>query len=66
MENMPAWFQALSKITPNAWGLEGFTTLALGGGLVDILVPVVALLVMGATLFTAAVLIINRRGLAQQ
>jgi ABC-2 type transport system permease protein len=65
-ENMPGWYQALSKITPNAWGLEGFTTLALGGGLVDILVPVVALLIMGALLFTVAVLIINRRGLAQQ
>ncbi len=65
-ENMPGWFQALSKITPNAWGLEGFTILALGGGLVDILVPVVALLIMGVSLFTVAVLIINRRGLAQQ
>ena len=66
VENMPAWFQTLSKITPNAWGLEGFTTLALGGGLVDILVPVAALLIMGALLFTVAVLIINRRGLIQQ
>ena len=62
---MPEWFQALSKITPNAWGLEGFTTLALGGGLADILVPVAALLIMGATLFTAAVLLLSRRGLAQ-
>ena len=50
---------------PNAWGLEGFTILALGGGLADILVPVAALLIMGATLFTAAVLLLNRRGLAQ-
>jgi ABC-2 type transport system permease protein len=63
--NLPAWFQTLSKITPNAWGLEGFTILALGGGLADILVPVAALLIMGATLFTAAVLLLNRRGLAQ-
>ena len=50
--NLPEWFQTLSKITPNAWGLEGFTILALGGGLADILVPVAALLIMGATLFT--------------
>ena len=63
--NLPEWFQTLSKITPNAWGLEGFTILALGGGLADILVPVAALLIMGATLFTAAVLLLNRRGLAQ-
>jgi len=63
--NLPEWFQTLSKITPNAWGLEGFTILALGGGLADILVPVAALLIMGATLFTAAALLLNRRGLAQ-
>jgi ABC-2 type transport system permease protein len=63
--NLPEWFQTLGKITPNAWGLEGFTILALGGGLADILVPVAALLIMGATLFTAAVLLLNRRGLAE-
>ena len=51
---MPEWFQLLSKITPNAWGLDGFTTLALGGGLADILEPVLALLVMGAVLFAAS------------
>ena len=60
--NLPEWFQTLSKITPNAWGLEGFTILALGGSLADILVPVAALLVMGATLFTVAVLLLNRPG----
>jgi ABC-2 type transport system permease protein len=65
LDNMPAWFQALSKITPNAWGLEGFTTLALGGGLADILLPIAALLVMGAVLFAVAVLMFRRRGIAQ-
>jgi ABC-2 type transport system permease protein len=63
--NLPEWFQTLGKITPNAWGLEGFTILALGGGLADILVPVAALLIMGGGLFTVAVLLLNRRGLAQ-
>lgn len=57
--------QTLSKITPNAWGLNGFTILALGGKLPDILEPVAALLVMGAALFTAAAVIINRRGLVE-
>jgi ABC-2 type transport system permease protein len=64
-ESMPVWFQALSKITPNAWALDGFTTLARGGNLAGILVPVAALLIMGAALFTVAVLIMNRRGLMQ-
>lgn len=66
MDNMPRWFAAISKITPNAWGLDGFTTLALGGGLPDILGSIAALLAMGAALFGVAVLIINRRGLAGQ
>jgi ABC-2 type transport system permease protein len=63
--SMPPWFQALSKITPNAWGIEGFTILALGGSLEDILVPIVALWVMGVILFIISVVLINRRGLLQ-
>ena len=65
MDNMPAWFRVLSKVTPNAWGMDGFVTLALGGRLADIRTPVAALLAMGALLFIIAVLILNRRGLAQ-
>jgi len=66
LDAMPRWFATISKITPNAWGIEGFTTLALGGGLADVLGSVIALLVMGAVLFTAAVLVFNRRGITQQ
>jgi ABC-2 type transport system permease protein len=65
-QNMPDWFRMLTKITPNAWGVDGFTTLALGGGLADILQPVLALLVMGLVLFSLAVLLINQRGLTQK
>ncbi len=66
LNSMPAWFRALTKITPNAWGAEGFTTLALGGTLQDVLVPILALLVMGAVLFAIALLLFNRRGLAER
>ncbi len=66
VDSMPGWFQIVTRITPNRWGLDGFTTLAMGGRLADILEPVVALLVMGAVLFTIAALIINRRGIAEQ
>jgi ABC-2 type transport system permease protein len=66
LDNMPGWFRIVSKITPNSWGIDGFTTLAMGGQLADILGPVAALLVMGAVLFSIAVLIFNRRGIAQQ
>jgi ABC-2 type transport system permease protein len=61
LNNMPGWFQVLSKITPNSWGLDGFSTLALGGQLGDILTPLLALIVMGAVLFAIAVAIISRR-----
>ena len=66
LENYPSWLQLVSKITPNAWGLDGFTTLALGGGLNQILGPVIALIVMGAVLFSIAVVLINRRGFVQR
>ena len=42
------------------------TTLALGGKLNQILGPVIALIVMGAVLFTTAVIVINRRGFVQR
>jgi linearmycin/streptolysin S transport system permease protein len=63
LDNMPVWFRAVTKITPNAWAIESFNTLALGGGLYDILVPILALLVMGLILFIISVFLFNRRGL---
>lgn len=63
---MPESFRLISKITPNAWGLDGFSTLAMGGKLADIGVPVLALVAMGAALFAVAAVILARRGLAQQ
>jgi len=62
---LPKWFNALGKITPNAWGLDGFTILGLGGGLGDLGTPIAALLAMGVLLFAIAVVLINRRGIAQ-
>ena len=65
LDNFPDWFRTLSKITPNAWGLDGFSTLAMGGTLADIGAPLLALLVMGGLLFGAALLLFNRKGLMQ-
>jgi ABC-2 type transport system permease protein len=61
LNNLPPVIQWASKITPNAWGLEGFTTLAQGGSAADLGTPLAALLIMGAVLFIAAVLIFNRQ-----
>jgi ABC-2 type transport system permease protein len=66
MDNMPEWFRYITKLTPNAWGVDGFTTLALGGGLRDILTPILALLAMGLLLFAIAVVLFSRRGLTER
>ncbi len=51
----------LSKITPNAWAIEGFTALGQGGALADIWPALVALAVMALVLFGTAVLVFQRR-----
>ena len=66
LEKFPPFIQTISKITPIAWALDGFTTLALGGSLSSLVEPVTALLIMGAVLFGIAVVLFNRNGLVQQ
>ena len=66
LQQMPAIFRTISKITPNAWGLDGFTTLALGGSLPSLAEPIAALLIMGAVLFGIAVMLFNRHGIMQR
>jgi ABC-2 type transport system permease protein len=66
LEVMPPSVQFISKITPNAWALDGFTTLALGGGLPQLTEPIIALLIMGAALFVIAVVIFGKKNLAQK
>lgn len=51
----------LSKITPNAWAIEGFMSLSQGGALADIAPALIALSVMAVTLFGTAVIIFQRR-----
>jgi linearmycin/streptolysin S transport system permease protein len=63
LEQMPPLVRTLSKITPNAWGLDGFTTLGLGGTLPTLREPITALLIMGALLFGVAVVLFNRQGI---
>lgn len=63
IEFLPSWFKIISRITPNSWGLTCFTTLAGGGTLSDILIPIGALLGMGILLFAVSALLIRRRRL---
>jgi ABC-2 type transport system permease protein len=66
LEQMPSLLRTISRITPNAWGLDGFTTLALGGTLPNLMEPITALVIMGAVLFGIAVLLFNRKGIMQK
>ncbi|MBE2221050.1 MAG: ABC transporter permease [Anaerolineae bacterium] len=54
-------FAWLSKITPNAWAIEGFDMLGTGGSLADILPVLLALTLMAATLFIISVTLFRRR-----
>lgn len=66
LEQLPSFIQTLSKITPNAWGLDGFTTLALGGTLRNLGEPITALLIMGTVLFGISVVLFSRNGIMQK
>ena len=66
LDQMPSIVRALSKITPNAWGMDGFAKLALGGRLPNLMEPISALLVMGALLVGIAILLFNRNRIMQK
>ncbi|MBK8418467.1 ABC transporter permease [Candidatus Villigracilis saccharophilus] len=66
LDQMPPAIQTFSKITPNAWALDGFTTLGLGGTLADLSSPIVALLTMGTILFLVSVVLFGKKNLVQK
>lgn len=57
----PVWLQWLSRLTPNAWGLDGFTILGSGGTLTDLGQPVLGLTVMGAALGAVSIALFKHR-----
>lgn len=66
LDNMPAIVQTIGKITPNAWAMDGFTTLALGGTLTTLSTPILALLTMGILLFLISAVLFGKKNLAQK
>jgi ABC-2 type transport system permease protein len=60
-ENLPEWLRNASYISPNAWGLEGYSSLASGGTLHEITFHIAALLVMAFILFWVASLAFRRQ-----
>ena len=66
MQLLPEPVQFISRITPNYWGLQGFTTLAAGGSLKAIGTPLLWLSGMFLILFAIGVVLFSRRGLGKQ
>jgi ABC-2 type transport system permease protein len=60
-QNYPEFLRQISLITPNAWALEGFQSLGEGGGLNEVLLPIVALTIMGIVLFSVATMLFRRQ-----
>ena len=56
----------LDRITVVASVIFGFTTLALGGTLPNLVEPLTALLLMGTVLFGIAVVLFSRNGIMQK
>jgi ABC-2 type transport system permease protein len=65
MQLLPEPIQFISRITPNYWGLQGFTTLAAGGSLKAIGTPLLWLSGMFLILFAIGVVLFSRRGLGK-
>jgi ABC-2 type transport system permease protein len=63
LSTFPGWLQSLAHISPNAWGLDAFITLARGGALSAITPGLAALLVMAIGLFAASVALFRRNNL---
>jgi ABC-2 type transport system permease protein len=63
VSGMPDWFRLVGKITPNAWGLDGFVALGLGDRLPQLLGTLAGLLVMAVVLFLVSVWIFRRRSI---
>jgi ABC-2 type transport system permease protein len=56
LEIMPQWMQTVGYLSPIAWAMEGFRTVIFhGGGLQDVVVPVLVILVITAVAFLIAV-----------
>ena len=62
----PGALEFISKITPNAWGQQGFTILALGGSLQDLWLTIAGLLVMAVILLAISLAIFQRKGILQK
>lgn len=60
-QTLPEWLQFASRISPNAWGLEGLEILQAGGGWLELAPTLLGLVIMAAVLFAVSVFAFRRR-----
>ena len=61
-EAMPVWVQAIAKIFPSTFGIQGFVRLqTMGASLNDVLTEVESLAILTVIYFTAAYIAIERQ-----
>ena len=58
---LPQWLQTAGLVTPNAWGLDGYSALAAGGTLADVMPAIIALSLMAIALFSISVVAFRRQ-----
>ena len=63
---LPDWISVINRITPNAWAIDGFYLLSVGGKLGDITQNILALIIMGIFLLVVSTILIKLRGLVQK
>ena len=63
---MPEWVRKVGMITPNSWANDGFRILSMGGKFAAIQSNLIALLIMGAVLYTLGTILLSRRGLVRK
>ena len=57
---LPEWLKTISRVSPNAWGSQGFNIIAAGGTLGDLSWVLLALFIMGTLLLLLASLFFRR------
>ena len=61
LQNLPAAYETINLLTPHGWVLRGWKLALAGGGVSDVLLPVLVSLGMGLVFFAVGALVFRRR-----
>jgi len=60
-QNLPAAYETINLLTPHGWALRGWKAALAGGGVGDVLLPVLVTLGMGIVFFVVGALVFRKR-----